>query len=121
MKKNENNYLMRGSSISNILEIVRSEKRVSRIQISQKLGLTPASISKLTKKLIEKKFIEEERIEKREKGAGRPQILLKLNSQAGYILGIYMAPKKIDIILTDLSLKILKKIHSLYKRWIKEA
>jgi N-acetylglucosamine repressor len=121
MKKNENNYLVRGSSISNILEIVRSEKRVSRIQISQKLGLTPASISKLTKKLIEKKFIEEERIEKREKGAGRPQILLKLNSQAGYILGIYMAPKKIDIILTDLSLKILKKDSQLIQKMDKRS
>ncbi|WP_319369967.1 ROK family transcriptional regulator [uncultured Ilyobacter sp.] len=109
MKKNTNNYPVRGSSISNVLEIVRSEGRVSRIQIAQKLGLTPASISKLTKKLIEKKFIEEERIEKRVNGAGRPQILLKLNSQAGYIIGVYMAPKKIDIILTDLSLKMLVK------------
>jgi N-acetylglucosamine repressor len=109
MKIKGNNYPVKGSSISNVLEIVRSEGRVSRVQISEKLGLTPASISKLTKKLIEKKFIEEERIEKRVKGAGRPQILLKLNSQAGYILGVYMAPQKIDIILADLSLSILKK------------
>uniref|UniRef100_UPI0035614C1E ROK family transcriptional regulator n=1 Tax=Ilyobacter sp. TaxID=3100343 RepID=UPI0035614C1E len=109
MKIKGNNYPVKGSSISNVLEIVRSEGRVSRVQISEKLGLTPASISKLTKKLIEKKFIEEERIEKRVNGAGRPQILLKLNSQAGYILGVYMAPQKIDIILADLSLSILKK------------
>lgn len=109
MKKKENNYLVRGSSISNVLEIIRAEGRVSRVQIAEKLNLTPASISKLTKKLMEKNFIVEERIEKRVNGAGRPQILLKLNSQAGYILGVYMAPKKIDVILTDLSLDIIKE------------
>lgn len=109
MKKSENGYPVKGSSISNILEIIRSQGRASRVQIAERLGLTPASISKLTKKLLERKFIQEEKVEKTKNGAGRPQILLKLNSQAGYVIGVCMAPKKIEVILTDLSLNILRR------------
>ena len=108
MVKNEHNHV-KSSSISNILEIIRLEGMISRVEIAEKLELTTASISKLTKKLILKQFVVEERSEKKINGAGRPKILLKLNSKIGYLIGVYLAPEKIQVLLSDLNLEIIKR------------
>ena len=120
MKKQGDNNL-RGSSISNILEIIRLQGSVSRVQIADILGLTPASISKLTKKLISKDFILEERVERKKSGAGRPQVLLKLNTQIGYVMGVYLAPEKINVIISDLNLKIFGNQSQTIKKFTKKG
>lgn len=79
-----------GLKISNrnkVLRILRQGKSVSRKDISDKTGLTKAAISGIVSEMIEENIV----IEKgsRETGtAGRKKIILELNKNYGYVLGV---------------------------------
>lgn len=73
-----------------ILELVKKEKEISRADIAKRVHLTPASITKITKKLIDQNILKESKIGTT--SGGRPPVLLTLNSKAGYIIGINLAP-----------------------------
>ncbi|MEI6856179.1 ROK family transcriptional regulator [Psychrilyobacter sp.] len=93
-----------------ILELIRKEKEISRADIAKKVNLTPASITKITKKLIAQNILKESKIGTT--SGGRPPILLTLNSKAGYVIGINLAPGYLEGTVGTLKgeLKEIKKI-----------
>jgi len=93
-----------------ILELVKKEKEISRADIAKKVNLTPASITKITKKLIAQNILKEAKIGTT--SGGRPPILLTLNSNAGYVIGINLAPGYLEGTVGTLKgeLKEIKKI-----------
>ncbi|TDT69725.1 N-acetylglucosamine repressor [Hypnocyclicus thermotrophus] len=92
--------LIKSININGILEIIRAKGPISRADIAKLTSLTPASISKTTKKLIKIGILEEIGIG--QTTGGRPPIMLKLKSKAAYIIGVYMGPNSLDFILADL-------------------
>ena len=73
-----------------ILELIKKEKEISRADIAKKVDLTPASVTMITKKLIEQNILKESKMGVT--SGGRPPVLLTLNNEAGYIIGINLAP-----------------------------
>jgi predicted NBD/HSP70 family sugar kinase len=93
-----------------ILELVKKEKEISRADIAKKVNLTPASITKITKKLIAQNILKESKMGTT--SGGRPPVLLTLNNKAGYVIGINLAPGYLEGITGTLNgeLKDIKKI-----------
>lgn len=93
-----------------ILELVKKEKEISRADIAKKVNLTPASITKITKKLIAQNILKESKIGTT--SGGRPPVLLTLNSKAGYVIGINLAPGYLEGTVGTLNgeLKKIKRV-----------
>lgn len=92
--------LIKNININGILEIIRSKGPISRAEISKITSLTPASISKTTKKLLKIGLLKEMGLGNT--SGGRPPVLLKLNASAANLIGVYLGPKKIELIVSDL-------------------
>ncbi|MCK5779441.1 MAG: ROK family protein [Psychrilyobacter sp.] len=105
--KTGNSDLIKRINISNIIDILKTQGMKSRAELAILTGLTPASITKSTKKLIDLDILLESGTGKI--SGGRPPILLDINKNAGYILGIYLAPTKIKGILTSIKGEIISE------------
>lgn len=110
--------LIKSINISGILEIIRAKGPISRADIAKLTSLTPASISKTTKKLIEIGLLEETGVG--QTTGGRPPIMLKLKSKAAYIIGVYMGPKSLEFILADLDGSIIAEKNFILKNHSKD-
>lgn len=94
-----NSDLIKKINIYNIINILKNKPGLSRAEIAKTTKLTPASITKITKKLIDEGILIENGAD--EATGGRPSILLNINKEAGYFIGLYLAPKKIISIFTN--------------------
>lgn len=99
--------LMKQLNVSAVLRIIRDNGSLSRAEIAKLTGLTPASVTNITKILIEDKFLIESKIG--ESSGGRPPIILELNPDARYVIGIGIGVGVIDVVITNLSAKIISK------------
>lgn len=76
-----------------ILKKIKSNDEISRLELSEFFNLTPARISKIIKKLLEKEVIVER--SSNASTGGRPPVILSLNSKKfGNILGINLKPNR---------------------------
>lgn len=84
-----------------ILELIKESKGISRIEISRRFGITPASVGKIINEFLESGVIVEER--EGESTGGRKPLLLNINKKKiGDILGIYFAPNFVQISVGDI-------------------
>ncbi len=103
-----NKKLLNNKNALEILELIKNTGGISRADLAKEVKLTPASITKITKKLIEGNLICE--VGLGESSGGRPPKILELNKEAGNLISLYLAPDYVEIILYDLHLnKIYKK------------
>lgn len=91
---------------STILHLIRTEGLVSRADIAKKTSLTPATVTNLVAECMEADLVIESAFG--ESSGGRKPILLKINSDAFYGIGVYASAKKIKVLLADLSGQILQ-------------
>lgn len=92
----------RQNTMKTLLAIYR-RKEISRIEISNQSGLTPASVTHTVNFLLEEKQIIETGEEVRDfKGSGRSRKLLSLNATYALVMGIEFNNKGIFLVLTDL-------------------
>ncbi|UKS25700.1 ROK family transcriptional regulator [Paenibacillus sp. HWE-109] len=82
-----NLQLMKKINSSLILNLIHREASVSRAEISQKLKLSPTTVSALVDELIKQDLIDEIG-EKTSQGAGRKAIALEISRDKGYIISI---------------------------------
>ncbi len=93
-----------------ILRILQQEKSVSRKDISDKMGLTKAAISGIVSEMIEEKIIQE--TGSQETGtAGRKKIMLEINKNYGYVLGISITETHLICIITNVIGETIDIIH----------
>ena len=90
-----------------ILELIQRKEVSSRVEIANKIGISQAAVSKKVKQLIEDGYIKENH-SKNKKTAGRNSVGLEINPDLGKVLGIYLAPEEISIVLSDLEGNLLK-------------
>jgi Transcriptional regulator/sugar kinase len=90
-----------------ILGIIARDGSVSRKQISEITGLTPASVTLLCNEMIEQKMLIETGTISVNKGAGRKQVLLELNASYCSILAVNIESENTYIVLTDLKSTLL--------------
>ncbi len=83
-----------------VLDLIRfTPGGISRAGIAKVIGLSRAAVSTIVNDLIEVGIIRD--AEQRTKTSGRPRMLLEINPNAGYIVGIDMGASHIRILLSN--------------------
>ncbi|MBF6673173.1 ROK family protein [Glutamicibacter sp. FBE19] len=84
-----------------VLDRVRAEGPVSRVELAGHTGLTQASISNLVKTLLAEGLLVETGERTYTGAKGKPRVLLGLNPQARYSIGVQLGADWIVMVLTD--------------------
>ncbi|QEN05116.1 ROK family transcriptional regulator [Thiospirochaeta perfilievii] len=90
-----------------VLQEIRKEKGISRIEISKILGLDKSTISKITSDLLEEGLIIDKKTEEELNHAGRRRIGLSLNNNYGVILGLEIQTEYFNAVIINLHGDIL--------------
>ena len=106
--------IVKGINTKNILEIIRKHGPISRIEIAEITGLTPATITNITSELIDKKLVIEG--EAGDSSGGRRPIMLKIRSDYYRVIGVYIGSRKLMIITSDLMAGIKHKKEIKYSK-----
>jgi len=61
---------------------------IARSEIAKRVNLTQASVSRITKELIENGFVCEQSNQSNNTRPGRPLVLLEVNPKGGYVIGV---------------------------------
>ncbi|MCQ2506661.1 MAG: ROK family transcriptional regulator [Lachnospiraceae bacterium] len=95
--------LVKQNNIASVLTHIHCAGEASRKEIAEKIGLTAASLSMITAPMVEEGLLEEIGTDKYPKGAGRKQVLLRLNYDYRYVFSVNIEKKTTYIALTNLS------------------
>lgn len=99
---------IRHENIKQLIKLLKnSERKLSRADIARKLSLSTPSVSSIVNVLIDSEIILETDDESKANNVGRKPILLKLNENCGYILGVLISQEKIKIVLANYMGKII--------------
>jgi predicted NBD/HSP70 family sugar kinase len=90
-----------------VLDHVRRIGPISRTRLVELTGLSPASITGVTAELIEDRWLVEQSIGEAGSSGGRRPILMDINYQAHYAVGLQLNGHRLEGVITDLSLKVL--------------
>ena len=98
---------MKQLNVSAVLKVIRDNGSLSRADVAKITGLTPASVTNITKMLIEDEYLVECKVG--QSSGGRPPIMLELNPNARCVIGISIGVGMIDVVITNLSAEIILK------------
>lgn len=104
-RKAGNNKFLKKYNESQILNLIRIHKAISRAELSQITGLSPTATGLIVSSLIDKGYIYE--IGTGESKGGRRPVLLKLKPDSYYSIGIDIDTSFINIVLIDSTGKIV--------------
>jgi glucokinase-like ROK family protein len=99
-----NKKLMRAINRFQILHTIRAHKLISRVDITKATGLSRATVTGITASLMEEGLLLEKRAGESE--GGRPPILIALNPDAAYAVGVYLSISQINVVIIDLEATI---------------
>jgi predicted NBD/HSP70 family sugar kinase len=88
-----------------VLNVIKSRGPISRTEIARLSGLSLASVSGITAELIETGLVYA--TGEGESSGGRRPVLLSLNSEAGFVVGLKLMEHAVTSALTDLDAKVL--------------
>ncbi len=92
---------MRSINRLHIMEALRAVGPVSRVEIGERTGLAPATVSEITATLLAEDLLRESRSVAA--GRGRPRILLEINADGGRVMGIKLSTHQMTLSLTNLT------------------
>lgn len=104
-----------------ILTLLRTHGDASRAGVARALGLTPATISRLTSDMLKRGLLREvaqmpEQTSGRE--PGRPGVALSVNPTGGYFLGVEIGVTRLRFVLLDLCTSVVESIEQPLKHHI---
>jgi len=99
--------LMKQLNIAAVLKVLRTGGKLSRAEIAEITGLTPASVTNITKLLMKAGYLNETGIG--ESSGGRPPVILELNSEARFVIGVDLGVGVVEVIIANLEAKIIAK------------
>jgi predicted NBD/HSP70 family sugar kinase len=99
--------LIRELNRSVVLNMVKEHGSIGRAEIARRSGLSPAAITSISGELIEEGWMLE--TDTGESSGGRRPILLQLNPNAGYVIGIKLAERSVLGVITDLNGQVIEK------------
>ncbi len=100
-----NRQLLREINRFKILHAIRDKGLIPRVDIARITGLSQASVTGITADLIKEKLLLEK--EAGESLGGRRPILLGLNPNGAYAIGVYLSVTQISVAVIDLEATIL--------------
>lgn len=96
-----NRELIRDINRSIILNAIKNAGMISRVELAQKTGLSAATVTGITGKLIAEGLIFEKTLGY--SSGGRPPILLAINPRGGFVIGIKLMETCVVGAMTDLN------------------
>lgn len=103
-------YSVREQNEALVLKTIIAQKEISRAELAHQTALNKASVSDITKTLLEKNFIFETRVGDASTAGGRKPILLTFNPNAGLVITIDLGAKYIEAALSTLAGALLTVI-----------
>lgn len=100
-----NRKLIRAINRSSVLYSIMRFGPISRTDVAERTGLSAATISGITAELIESDIIFEK--EAGDSSGGRKPILISINPQGGYVVGLKLAEDNITAALLDLEANLV--------------
>ncbi|MBF4562237.1 ROK family transcriptional regulator [Microbacterium sp. VKM Ac-2870] len=89
-----------------ILDLIRrAPEGMSRVELAEKTGLSPQTLTNVTRRLTAEGFIAE--AGKVSSGPGKPRTMLALDPSARYALGVHLDPAVTTVVLLDLAGRII--------------
>ncbi len=99
--------MMRAINRYRVLYTIRNQGLISRADISRNTGLSPASVTNITAQLIEEGLLQEKQTGN--SIGGRRPILLALNPEGAFTLGVSITAQHITAVIINLQADILAK------------
>ena len=96
----------RSVSYSQIFNVIRSEKLISRSSLARKVPISRATVSGIVSEMIEEGIIQEDGVGK--STGGRPPIKLRYNPESRMAVGTVLFNEKIQAALTDMEGNLMK-------------
>ena len=93
----------------NILNAIRKAKLISRVEIAELTGQSRAAVTNVTARLIKEKMIVEKSIETTS-SRGRRRVLLSLNPEAAYVVGVKLSAFQVSFAVTDMQASVLSSL-----------
>ncbi len=104
---------LRKANQSEILRKVYFEGPITRLEVSQDLGISPATVTNIVNHLLAENILIESGLKRSE--GGRPSTLLEINPAYGYIIGFEVGETAIQVELFDILFNHLGKQNYLLK------
>ncbi|MFW5736365.1 MAG: ROK family protein [Halanaerobium sp.] len=98
---------MKKQNQKNILSLIKNEDGISRAQIAEKLEVSRATVTNIVRELVELKLVKESKMGK-SRGGRRP-MLLKLNAEGAYVIGIEWGIEAVKAVLLNFEAEIIFK------------
>jgi predicted NBD/HSP70 family sugar kinase len=95
---------MRDLNANLIVNLVKQHGPISRADLARQSRLSPATVSGITGRLVRSEILSE--IAVGPSNGGRPPVLLSLNEQAGFVIGIKVRGTGLTTAVTDLGLEV---------------
>lgn len=108
MKRIGNKELIREINISKILRLVNERGQISRTELSKETGLSLAATCNIVDYLIDKKLLYE--VGEGKSTGGRKPVLLSINKEAFYVIGLKVGAENITFILAGITSNPIKKV-----------
>jgi predicted NBD/HSP70 family sugar kinase len=103
--------LMRAINRFHVMDAIRRFGPVSRVEISQFTDLSPTTVSAITAALLDDRLIIPLQVGAvRDAGRGRPRVMLKLNPDAAFVVGVKLAPDQITVAATNFCADVLQSL-----------
>ena len=102
-----NRELIRAINRSHVLNAIKTHSPIGRAEIARRTGLSPATVTSISAKLISQNLVLEKSAG--DSSGGRPPILLVINPKGGYVVGIKLTETHAVCVLTDLEALIIAK------------
>jgi hypothetical protein len=94
--------LMRAINRFHIIDTIRHEAPIARVEIADRTELSRATVSAITGALIEDGLVNAVHVGPSDSGArGRPRVLLELNGSAYHVAGVTLSADRICVAVTD--------------------
>jgi predicted NBD/HSP70 family sugar kinase len=100
-----NRDLIKEINRSLVLNLIKSRGPISRTEVARLSGLSPATISGITADFVASGLVRE--MGEGESTGGRRPVLLRLNHQAGFVVGVKLMEHAVTSALTDLDAQVL--------------
>ena len=86
-----------------VLSVIRKAGQIARIDIADKTGGSPATVTSITAELLEEGLIEEHipTTPRRDTPRGRPRVALKIRGEAHLLVGIKVASHAVSVFFLD--------------------
>ena len=94
--------LMRAINRFHVMDAIRRFGPLSRVEICERIELSPTTVSAITAALLDDDLILSEHTGAlRDAARGRPRVMLRLNPAAAYVVGVKLASDQISVAVTD--------------------